>query len=596
MEHESQDREFRIIPELVRGKGPAVALIIGLALLSTVASLTMPMVAAALIAALETGGDQLTMWATVMVSIGIASAVTGAVSAFQLAKLGQRMLCRLRVRTMRHSLEMGMRDAQREGSGNLAARLTADAAQIKNTVDIGPLQLPVAIITLLGTLAIMTYLDWVLLLVTLASFAVAIGIIALVIVALRRRYQRMQDTVGSLSEHFVDVLEALPVIKAYRAEDRIMSVLSRDAERLADVEIGTARVESLMMPVINLGQQVALVSVIIGGGVRLVNGDLALAGFVAFLFYLLQLAAPLMMAVSGATTIQAGMVARKRFNDVFAYPRERGQDADTATAAGSVLPAGAAEAAPGEPAVAFEDVTFSYNEEPVLRGTTFTVPSQGLTAMVGLSGSGKTTTLGLIERFLSPDDGRIRFFGRDHRDWPLDDLRGQLGYVDQSFTLLRDSIRSNLALGSRAQLSDAALYAALEYVGLDDAVRALPEGLDTVLGGGNDLSGGQRQRMALARALLTDARLVLLDEPTSQLDSINEQRLRSVVDTLARDRALLVVAHRISTVQHADHVVVMDRGTVIAEGTHADLLDDCSEYADLVRGQMLDASGSALVR
>jgi ABC-type multidrug transport system fused ATPase/permease subunit len=209
--------------------------------------------------------------------------------------------------------------------------------------------------------------------------------------------------------------------------------------------------------------------------------------------------------------------------------------------------------------------------------------------MVGLSGSGKSTVLALTERFVVPGAGRVEVLGRDASVWPLHELRGRLAYVDQGCTLLRDTVRSNLTLGCAQAVSDERLARALDEVGLTEAVAALPQGLDTVIGDDTDLSGGQRQRLALARAIVADARIVLLDEPSSHLDSVNEQRLRDVVDRLARDRAVLVVAHRISTVQHADHVIVMDGGRVVAEGVHDTLVDGCPEYARLVRGQVLKA-------
>jgi len=240
--------------------------------------------------------------------------------------------------------------------------------------------------------------------------------------------------------------------------------------------------------------------------------------------------------------------------------------------------------------VRFENVGFGYGDQPVLRDVGLTVPAHGLTALVGLSGSGKTTALGLIEGFMEPDSGRVEVLGRDLADWPLTDLRARIAYVDQSCTLLQDTVRENLLLGHERTPADADLMAALDRVGLGEEIRRLPQGLDTVLGGASDLSGGQRQRLALARAVLSDAPLVLLDEPSSHLDSINEQKLRDVVDALAADRAVVVVAHRISTVQHAGHVIVLDGGRVVDQGTHLGLLDRCPDYADLVSGQTLSTA------
>ncbi|MGJ5755229.1 ABC-type multidrug transport system fused ATPase/permease subunit [Streptomyces puniciscabiei] len=577
-------QQLRVLRELTRGRATEVVLIGVLATVSTLATLALPMVVGQLIATIERG-ESLTWRVLAMVGAGFGSAAAGALASFLLSRMGQRLICRLRIRTMRHALALRLATAQQEGSGNLVARLTADAARVKNLIDIGPIQLPMAGITVLGTLVIMGTLDWVLLLVTVAAFLLAVGIIAMVVIGLRRTYLSVQKEVGSLAQQFVDTLEALTVVKAFRAERRVADQLAERAERVAALETRAARMESLMVPVINLGQQIALVSVVVGGGSRMLDGHLSLADFVAFLLYLLQLTAPLIMAASGVSGLQMGLMARRRFEDVFALPTEPTSAEPTQVEA----QAGSARRTDDHaaPAVRFRQVEFGYGDQKILRGIDLSVPRTGLTAMVGLSGAGKSTVLALVERFLEPDAGRIELFGRDTAHWSLDEQRARIAYVDQAATLLPGSVRDNLLLGRTDAPDDEQLVAALERVGLAAEVGRLPQGLDTVLGGATNLSGGQRQRLALARALLTDASLVLLDEPSSQLDSLNELKLREVVDEIATDRAVLVVAHRMSTIQHADHVIVLESGQVVDQGTHSDLLERCKDYTDLVSGQVL---------
>ncbi|MEV4107410.1 ABC transporter ATP-binding protein [Nonomuraea sp. NPDC049695] len=571
--------------EMTAGKANQVATIVALALLSTVTTLALPLIGGAFVAELEKGGGAVTSTALWMVAAGLAAAATGTMSGYLLSKLGIQLVTKLRVRTMKHALGLPLKIARREGTGDLAARLTSDSSQVRGLTEVGPLQLPMAALQVVATLVIMGFLDWVLLLMTVGSFLIAIIGVTFVIKAIRAKFEALQTGVGKLSDDFVATLEALTVVKAHRAESRLLRSFSERAENLSALEIAAARLEAMVVPVMTLAQQVALVIVIMGGGVRYVAGEITLPNLVSFLLLLLQLAAPLIMAIQATGAIQAGLVAKQRFESVFSLPYEQ---VDDRTEGGEPV---AVE--PGVPAVVLNRVGFAYEPgQPVLEDVGFTVPPSGLTAMVGRSGAGKTTVLGLIERFMELDSGKISVFGRELSDWPLSELRGRIAYVDQSFTLLRDTIRNNLLLGLDESVPDEVLLDALEQVGLREEISALPQGLDTPIGGESDLSGGQRQRLALAAALLSDARLVLLDEPSSQLDSLNESRLRDVVDRLAEDRAVLVVAHRLSTVQHARHVILLDRGKVLAQGTHERLMSESEPYAELVHGQMLRPADS----
>ncbi|MEU7799428.1 ABC transporter ATP-binding protein [Micromonospora arborensis] len=575
------DRPLRLLRDLVTAHPPTMVLIGLLALVSTAGTLALPWAVGQLIAALGEGSTQ--RWTVLLIVFGLGAALSNALATFLLSRLGQQMICRLRVRTMGHVLRLPLADVRREGSGNLVSRITADTSRVKKLIDVGPIQLPIAGLTAVGTLVIMGFLDWVLLAMTLAAFLVAAALIVGVVRRLRRSYAAVQETTGSLAQRFVTAVDSIKVIKAYRAEASVTADLAGQADTVARREIDAARMEALMTPVVNLGQQIALVAVVSGGGARVVAGGLSLADFVAFLLYLLQLTGPFMMIAAGVTALKMGAVARDRFTGLFAMPQEAGPD--------EALPAPQSPAA-STPAVRFDNVGFRYGTEPILRDVSFEVPARGLTAVVGLSGAGKTTAMELIQRFADVSDGSIRVFGNDVRQWSLDELRGRIAFVDQGSSSVQDTVRRNLTLGRGDNAySDGDLMSALQRVGLADDIRRLPDGLDTVLAGGVDLSGGQRQRLAIARALLSEAPLVLLDEPSSHLDSINEQRLRDLIDEIAATRAVVVVAHRISTIRHADHVVVMQAGAVIGQGPHDNLVQTCPDYTDLVRGQLLVGTG-----
>ncbi|NVK80045.1 ABC transporter ATP-binding protein [Streptomyces morookaense] len=573
-------QHLRIGQDLLRGRRArrkfAAAVI--LALVATAAGLAAPLLVKEVISSYSRGGS-ITAPAVLVGGAALGSTAGSAASGYLLARLGEDMLFRIRQRVMAHALRLPVSTVRSLGTGDLVARITSDAMLLRAVVDTGVVQLPLAALTVAFTLLVMATLDWILVLVTAGSFVVAGIAVAFVLKGVRRSTADQQEAVGVLAQQFTAHLSALTTIKAHRSEQHAADRLGDEAAAVQATSLRAARLESLIAPVMGLGQQVALVSVITSGGFRLAGTQLTTPDFAAFLLYLLQLVQPALVIATGMGRLQAGLAARARLNDVLALPQE-GDGAVTA----------AAVQRQDEAAIVFDKVAFAYAGEPVLHHLSFTVPRTGLTALVGPSGAGKSTSLALIVRFMHPTEGTIRVLGRDVREWTLDELRHRIAYVDQQFGLLEGTVRHNLQLGRHQPFDDSSLTAVLETVGLLEDIQALPHGLETVLGRDNDLSGGQRQRMALARALLSDAEIILFDEPTSQLDSINEKRLRAVMDRLAADRTVVIVAHRLSTVQHAHHIVMIADGTATASGTHRELLDRSPLYRELVASQAL-ASG-----
>lgn len=349
--------------------------------------------------------------------------------------------------------------------------------------------------------------------------------------------------------------------------------------------------QALIQPVLELAQQIALVSIVVGGGARLASGALSLPDFAAFIIYLLQLSSPIMVLGLALARLQAGLAARHRVEEVLALPDEdtvHGPgDSGDAVRAGD---GGRAQVAGGHDsgvAVELRGVEFDYGAGPVLKGIDLRARRCSLTALVGTSGAGKSTILGLVEGFHQASAGSVEVLGSEIGRWSLSGLRSKLAYVDQTYSLVESSLRENLTLGSEEDVDDDRLMAVLEHVGMAHTIDALPEGLDTVIGAVTDLSGGQRQRVAIARALLSEAEIVLLDEPASQLDSIHETQLRALIEDLAQDKAVILVAHRMASVVQADHIVVLEDGRVVDSGVHEELSRRSGQYRALLQGQRI---------
>ncbi|MFE1030060.1 ABC transporter ATP-binding protein [Streptomyces sp. NPDC058818] len=569
--------ELRVFTQLLKGRKATVAAAVVLSLLSAAATLVLPLQVRDLVMALaedERPVGPLLMMAGLAVGAGLASAL----SSYLLARAGEGLVSEARFRIISHILTLPLRRVRREGAGNLVARANSDSTQLRSVVDVGVAQIPSSLFLAVGTLIAMGVLDWVLLLVVLATFTFAGAGIFLCVRSIRSGVERQQNAIGTMSQQMTAAVLSLPTVKAFLAERQVASTLGHSVEDARKAAVSVARVTALVGPTMQFGQQLSIIAVMVTSGARLASGDLGIGEFAAFIVYLLQLVAPLTMLVSGVARMQSGLAARGRLNSVLTVAPE---------SSGAASPV---EPSPTAPAVEFDAVTYTDGGRTIIHEAGFAAPARGLTAIVGPSGAGKTTLLALTERFLLPESGRISVCGRPVEQWPLHQLRGEISYVDQSFTLVEGTVRQNLQLGrddERGAVSDAELWRALEALALRGAVEALPDGLDTELGRDEDLSGGQRQRLAAARVLLRDTRIVIFDEPTSQLDSENEERLRVLMRTLAAERAVIVVAHRISTVQDADLIVVVDEGRIVDRGTHEELLTRSALYQELVHGQSL---------
>ena len=465
--------------------------------------------------------------------------------------------------------------------GDVFTRTVSDTSIACLVIAQAMAQVVTSVFMVVGAIVLMAGLDWQLLLTTLGCLGVASGGALLLARQVRIAALRNRTDVGAFGSGLQRVLGALTTVKASRAEERETQELTRLADQARRSGIRVAGLSALLTPALNVGTQLSLAVAISWGMARVATGSLPPADLTAFVMYLFYLVSPLVLLFLSIGQIQQGRAAIQRVTELATIPQEGEEEED-------VHPEQRQEREPAEepPAVRFQNVSFSYHDNaPVLRDVSFTLPRRGLTAIIGASGAGKTTTFQLIERFYRPDSGTIRVAGYDTATLRLAELRSLVGYVEQDTPLLRGTIRENLTyVNPGADAADIAR--ALRLASLEGFVAALPDGLDTELGErGAGLSGGQRQRLAIARTLLQRPEVILLDEVTAHLDGDTEAALRDAMTEAARECAVLAIAHRLSTIMQADRIIVMEGGRVRAVGTHQELMESDAVYRRLADQQ-----------
>jgi ABC-type multidrug transport system fused ATPase/permease subunit len=514
------------------------------------------------------------------------SAVIVAANFWLLERTSERIVLGTRRELASRLLRLRLSALDREAPGDLVARATSDSTLLGSVSSTALVQLVMGAVTLVASIVLMGVVDLVLLGVTLAVLVVVGGAVAVVLPRIMRATERQQEAVGGLGAALERALGGLRTVKASGAEDRETRAVADAAERAYERGMESAGYQAIVGTATGLIVQVAFLAVLGVGGARVASGDMAVGDLIAFLLYLFYLTDPIAAVAQGATQQQQGLAAVRRIDEVTTLPVEEDEPAaDAAPASFAAIHDGAA------PLVVFDRVSFGYRADrpEVLHGVSFDVPARGVTAIVGPSGAGKTTLFALLERFYEPDAGAIRFQGRYLAAWPRAALRGQIGYVEQEAPVLAGTLRDNL-LYAAPEAGEEALRAVLREARLEEVVGRLPDGLDTEIAArGASLSGGERQRIAIARALLRRPALLLLDEAASQLDAVNEMALRDTVARAGESRAVLAIAHRLSTVVSARRIVVLEHGQVRATGTHAELVQSDALYAELAATQFSTA-------
>lgn len=468
-------------------------------------------------------------------------------------------------------------------TGQLMIRATDDVEKVRLFIGQGLLQLVGALVLLVGTLIILFTTNVKMALTTLPILPVALVLFMFFGFISQPLFAKVQQKLSVLNTILQENLAGIKVIKAFTREREQQTKFRIAANDSMQQSITVSRVFTFLFPVVFLVANLGQAAILNVGGQEIIKGALSLGEWQEFSLYLIYLFLPI--AQFGFIITQMGQASASATR-IFEIIDAKSDITDKPDAI--KLPAVQGN-------VKFEDVTFRYfgGGEPVLSNVTFEAKPGETIALLGATGSGKTTIINLLPRFYDPTEGRITIDGHELRDVTLDSLRSQIGIVLQETTLFSGTIRENIAFG-KPDASDDEVIAAAKAAQAHDFVMSFPDGYNTHVGErGTTLSGGQKQRVAIARALLLDPRILILDDSTSAVDLNTEASIQKALDVLMKGRTSFVIAQRISTVMNADKIIVLDKGRVVAEGKHKELMEESPIYAEIYNSQILANEGGA---
>ena len=542
------------------------------------ASLAQPLAINQLISSI--GHQPVGGWVLLVMVLVLATAVLQGLRQYILTRTGESAILRLRKQLVHHLLRLPISIHDSHRTGDLVTRLSSDTTMVRTAFTGGLLDAFGGLILVSGAITAMALIDPMMLLVVLAVSVSALSLIVFASRKIQRFTTAAQEAVGQLGASLERALSAIRTVRAASAERQMDLEISSEAVTAYRQGVRIARIDGVLGPSSGLAMQVALLAVLGVGGARVAAGSIDVADLVSFVLFLFLVMMPLSQIVTAIITVRGALGAMERVQEILRIPSESTNDRSKKLEV-SRLPYGRKE-------LAVEDVAFRYHTgEVALVDVSLQARPGEFVAIVGPSGSGKSTLLSLIERFYDADSGRILLGGESIYEMDRRILRQQIAYVEQNAPVLAGSVRENLLLGG-VEASDDECWNALRSVNLEQ--RFLDShGLESPLGDrGINLSGGERQRLSLARLLLSKAPVLLLDEPTSSVDSHNEDLIQTAISASAQDRTVVMVAHRLSTVQAADRIIVLDSGTVVAQGNHHELMRDSPLYRSLAVRQHLD--------
>ncbi|UUX34177.1 ABC transporter ATP-binding protein [Fundicoccus culcitae] len=485
----------------------------------------------------------------------------------------QQMIRDLRVDIIRKINRLPIAYFDRNQFGNILSRITSDVESVSNALQQGLLQIVYAILSIIFVTAMMLYLNWQLALIVIISMPVSYYVARFIVNKSQKHFKAQADVLGKLNGFVQENFTGFNIIKLYNREEKSEEEFESITDQLADVGFKASFLSSMMMPIVSVVSHLAYLAVALFGGMLVIAGRLTIGNLQAFTQYVWQVNQPIQTITQLSGPLQSARAAIDRIFEILDYPEE---DNEYVTHLEKDLS--------GQ--VSFNNVSFQYTEDkPLIKNFTVDVQPGEMVAIVGPTGAGKTTIINLLMRFYDVVEGSIKVDGIDIRDLPRQEYRSQFGMVLQDAWLYEGEIKENLRFGN-LNATDEEVVEAAKAANVDHFIRTLPGGYNMRINQeSSNISLGQKQLLTIARALLADPKILILDEATSSVDTRLEILIQKAMNRLMQGRTSFVIAHRLSTIREADKILVMNEGQIIEQGTHESLLADKGFYYDLYQSQ-----------
>ena len=531
---------------------------------------------------LKKNSDML-MWIPVaVIVIYLTKGVCNYTQTILMSFIGQRVIADLRNNLYRRMQMQSLSFFTKNPTGILMSRITSDVGYVQGAVSEAVTSLLKDSFTLICLVFVIFYRDWQLAIIAMFVFPLTIYPIAKFGGKMRNIATRTQVTMGSLTTLLQETIAGTRIVKAFSMEEYESRRFAKENEHLFKLAMKSVSVSAVSSPFMEFLGGIGIAAIVFYGGYQVINGVSTPGTFFSFLTALIMLYEPVKRLTNVNNTIQQGIAGAERVFSIIDIVPDIKNDAD------------ATDLPKISRGIDIKDVTFCYEETPVLKNVNLSIKAGEVVAFVGMSGGGKTTLVNLIPRFYDVSEGQILIDGHDIRHVTIESLRGQIGIVTQQTILFNDTVRNNIAYGN-IEKTDEDIVQAAKAANAHDFIMNLPKRYDTVIGEqGAKLSGGERQRMSIARALLKDAPILILDEATSSLDTEAEIEVQDALEYLMKGRTTLIIAHRLSTIRNAHRILVLAKGEIVEEGTHESLLEKRGEYFKFYNMQFKDENRNSI--